>query len=201
MGNGPSVVLASGSASRCKLLKNAGVAVTVDVPSIDEESVKASLAAEGASAPQVAETLAELKAVRVSRRQPGALVIGADQMLACEGEWFDKPTDLAAARKHLEVLSGKTHQLHCVVCVVRDGERLWHHIDRATLTMRPLSSAFIADYLERAGDEVCQSVGAYQLEGLGAQLFSHVTGDYFTILGLPLLPLLDFLRQHRVVSA
>ena len=128
------------------------------------------------------------------------LVIGADQMLECEGVWFDKPESLAEAADHLAKLGGRSHTLISCACVVRDGARLWHHIDRARLTMRPLSQAFIASYIEQVGEAALTSVGAYQLEGHGAQLFSKIEGDYFTILGLPLLPLLDFLRHHGVIE-
>ena len=195
----PPVVLASASASRRALLENAGVVATVDAAPVDEQEVKASLRAAGATAADVAEALAELKAQRVSARHEGALVIGADQVLECEGEWFDKPRDLDHAAAHLQALSGRTHRLVACVCVVRDGRRLWHHVDSAELTMRPLSERFVADYLAAVGEDALASVGGYRLEGLGAQLFSRVAGDYFTVLGLPLLPLLDFLRNQRVV--
>lgn len=197
----PAVVLASASRSRRQVLVNAGLPVACEAANIDEGEIKAALAAEHAGAAQVAETLAELKAQRVARHHPGALVIGADQMLECDGTWYDKPADLAEAAAHLRALSGKTHELISCVCVVRDAARLWHRIDRARLTVRPLSEAFVDAYLGAVGEDALTSVGAYQLEGLGAQLFSRVEGDYFTILGLPLLPLLDFLRNHEVVPA
>lgn len=195
----PSVVLASASPSRRRLLEDAGVEVVVDPAPVDETDVKEALRAEGANALQVAETLAELKARHVSRRHPAALVIGADQMLVCEQAWFDKPDDMAQAAEHLGRLSGKRHELLTAVSVMRGGEVLWHHNDSARLTMRPLSDGFIADYLAAIGTAALQSVGVYQLEGRGAQLFQKVEGDFFTILGLPLLPLLDFLRNHEVV--
>ena len=196
----PPLVLASASASRAALLRQAGLTAATDPAQVDEAEVKTGLKAEGASASQIAETLAELKAQKISRRRPGALVVGADQMLDCGGVWFDKPVDLDQAAGHLRALSGKTHRLISAVCVVRDGARLWHHIDEARLIMRPLSEAFIADYLDAVGPAALTSVGAYQLEGLGAQLFTRVEGDYFTILGLPLLPLMDFLRNQGVVA-
>lgn len=194
------LILASGSRTRQTLLSQAGVPFSVDVPRVDEDAVKAAMRAEGAPPGDVAEALAELKATRVSPKHPGALVVGCDQMLACEGTWYDKPVDRAAARDQLLALRGRTHELISCAVVVRDGERLWHHVDRARLTMRPFSEAFLDEYLDRAGDAVTQSVGAYQLEGLGAQLFARVQGDYFTILGMPLLPLLDFVRNHGVVT-
>ena len=195
------VILASASKARGFLLKNAGVPLADLLPAaIDEDEVKQSLKSEGATAIQVAETLAELKARKISMTNPNSFVIGADQMLNCNGVWFDKPTDLDHAAAHLKGLSGKTHQLECAVCVVKNGERLWHHNETASLTMRPLDDEFIAAYLNKLGDEALSSVGAYQLEGLGAQLFHRIQGDYFTILGLPLLPLLTFLRHNRILA-
>lgn len=194
----PQLVLASGSRTRAAMLEQAGVTAILDRPLVDEDEVKAAGRAEGVSADIVAEALAELKAQRITRRHPGALVVGADQMLECEGRWFDKPADREAARAQLLDLRGKTHRLVSCAVVVRDGERMWHKIDSARLTMRNFSEAFLDDYLTRVGDDVLHSVGAYQLEGLGAQLFHRVEGDFFTILGLPLLPLLGFLRVHGV---
>ena len=196
----PPLILASASRARLNLLRRAGIAARAEPAEIDEAEVKTSLRVEGATAQQVAETLAELKASRVAAGNPGALVIGADQLLDCEGRWFDKPEDRERAKTDLRELSGKRHALVTAVCVLRDGARLWHHNEAAYLTMRPLSESFIEDYLAAAGDEALACVGAYQLEGLGAQLFSRVEGDYFTILGLPLLPLLGFLREQGVVS-
>ncbi len=197
----PPVVLASASRPRLELLRCAGVDLRAEPARVDEAEVKASLLAEKADAAAAAETLAELKAHKVSRRAPGALVIGADQILECDGRWFDKPPDRAAAAEHLRALSGKTHALVTAACVVRDGIRIWHHREAPQLTMRPFDEAFIESYLDAAGPGILQTVGAYQLEGLGAQLFSRVSGDYFTILGLPLLPLLGFLREHGVPAS
>ncbi len=193
------IVLASGSATRAAMLRDAGVAVTTDPPAIDEGEVKAALKADGATAGDVAETLAELKAMRVSRSHPGALVIGADQMLQCGDVWFEKPPDADHARAQLAALRGKTHMLISSAVGVRDGARLWHHTDRARLSMRDFSDAFLDSYVETCGTDVLGSVGAYRLEGLGAQLFNTVEGDFFTVLGLPLLPLLDWLRAQRVL--
>jgi len=194
----PTLVLASGSRTRALMLEKAGLRPILDKPLVDEEEVKLAGKAEGVGPDAVAEVLAELKAQRVTRRHPGALVVGADQMLECEGVWFDKPSDRAAARAQLLALRGKTHQLVSCAVILRDGERLWHKTDRARLTMRNFSENFLDGYLDAVGDEVLHSVGAYQLEGLGAQLFQRVEGDFFTILGLPLLPLLGFLRVHGV---
>lgn len=193
------IVLASGSATRRAMLENAGVPFVVDTAPVDEMAVKQAMRAETDNPARVAEVLAELKAARVSARHPGAIVIGADQMLECERQWFDKPADRDAARTQLLALRDKSHRLVSSVVAVRDGERLWHHTDAARLDMRRFSDAFLDDYLDRAGAAVLSSVGAYQLEGLGAQLFRAVEGDHFTILGLPLLPLLDFLRENGVL--
>lgn len=153
----------------------------------------------GADIAEVAEILAATKAQQVSRNHPNCLVIGADQMLVCEGEWFDKPESLRAARAQLGKLRGRTHELISAICVVQDGVVVWHHIDRARITMRPFSDSFIDGYIEKIGQDICATVGGYELEGLGAQLFSRIEGNYFTILGMPLLPLLDFLRGHGVI--
>jgi len=197
----PPVILASGSATRAKLLTAVGLSIARETAAVDESEVKAALKAEGASAARVAEALAELKALKVSRRHPGALVIGCDQMLECDRLWFDKPDSIAAARAQLLALSGRDHRLLSSIAVLRDGTRLWHHSESATLTMRRLSDGFLDAYLAAVGDAALASVGAYQLEGPGAQLFARISGDYFAILGLPLLPLLDFLRNHGVVPA
>ncbi len=197
------LVLASASRARQSMLKAAGIGFSVDVAAIDEEAAKESLKGERAAPRAVAETLAELKARRVGQRRPDALVLGCDQVLALGTESgsaiFDKPADRAAAAAQLRALSGRRHVLVSAAVVVRDGRLLWHHADMAELTMRPLSDEFIDGYLLAAGDDVLHSVGAYQLEGRGAQLFSNVRGDFFTVLGLPLLPLLGFLREHGVV--
>jgi septum formation protein len=193
----PSLILASASPSRRQLLANAGLVFTIEPSGIDEDEVKRSLGSR--TAPQeLASTLAEMKAARVSARHPDAMVVGADSTLACNGRMFDKPTDLAAARRQLQTLRGQTHELFSSVVVARGGARLWHWSERARLTMRQLDDGFIDSYLARTGDDVLTSVGAYQLEGLGAHLFSRVDGDYFTILGLPLLPLLSFLAGHGI---
>lgn len=199
-GSGEVVVLASASPSRRALLTNAGVPIDVAPARIDEDEVKDALRAEGAAAAQAAETLAELKAQRASGQHPGRLVVGADQILTCDGDWFDKPRDQAEAAAHLARLAGRSHTLVTAASVVRDRTRIWHHTEEAHLSMRPLERDFIERYLDAVGDTACASVGAYQLEGLGAQLFARIEGDFFTILGLPLLPLLAFLREHGVLA-
>lgn len=191
------LVLASGSAARGKLLEAAGLTFEVDVPRVDEEAAKASLRAEGLRPREQADALAELKALSVSRMRPD-FVIGADQMLALDGNVFDKPGDFADARAQLTQLRGKTHELITAVVVAREGAIIWRHIDTPKLKMRAFSDSFLDDYLARAGQGALSSVGAYQLEGLGAQLFERVEGDYFSVLGLPLLPLLAFLREHGI---
>lgn len=195
----PLVVLASKSAARAALLRSAGIAFQVDAARIDETAVRASLRAEGADAAAAAAALAELKAVQVSGRHGGALVIGGDQILDCDGVWFDKPPDLGRARADLMALRGHTHHQHSAVCLARDGSALWRHGEHAELVMRAFSEDFLDAHLAACGDDVLASAGAYQLEGPGAQLFSAVSGDYFTILGLPLLALLGALREHGVI--
>jgi septum formation protein len=179
------------------MLEAAGLAFDVELPRVDEEGARASLRAEGIKPRDQADALAELKALSVSRRCAG-FVIGADQMLAIEGETLDKPKDAAEARAHLMRLRGRTHELITAAVVAREGVAIWRHIDTPRLKMRAFSDAFLDDYLARAGDAALASVGAYQLEGLGAQLFERVEGDYFSVLGLPLLPLLAFLREHGI---
>jgi septum formation protein len=156
-------------------------------------------AMQGIAAEDVALALADSKARAVSARRPGAIVVGADQILECEGRWFDKPATVEEAARHLRALRGRTHRLVSAVVAVRDGERRWRHAAEARLTMRDFSDRFLEDYLARSGPAILESVGAYRLEGLGAQLFARIEGDYFTILGLPLLPLLDFLRGERAL--
>lgn len=182
------------------MLEAAGIVFAVDAPRVDEEAAKATLRAEGMKPRDQADVLAELKALSVSRARR-EFVIGADQMLAVEGETLDKPKSPAEAREHLLRLRGKTHELITAAVVAREGAIIWRHIDTPKLKMRAFTDAFADDYLARAGDAVLHSVGAYQLEGLGAQLFERVEGDYFSVLGLPLLPLLAFLREHGIVRA
>ena len=193
------IILASGSASRKALLAGAGVLAETVKPLIDEESAKAAMRAEGVSIRDQAMALAELKALKVSSQRPG-LVIGGDQMLALGERAFDKPADLASARRHLEALSGQSHRLETAIVIAQDGAVVWKHLARPKLTMRALSEDFISSYLERTGEDVLSTVGGYKLEGLGSQLFTAIEGDYFSILGLPLLPLLDYLRTRGVLG-
>ncbi len=188
------VVLASASTARAALLAEAGLDLRADPAGIDEHALKSMLRAEGAEAGQTALALAEAKALRVAARREHRLVIGADQMLVLGRRWFDKPGSLAEAREHLLALRGRRHELVTAVCVARDGTVLWRHLERPSLVMRDFSDAFLDAYLATVGDDALTTVGAYRLEGLGVQLMARIEGDYFSILGLPLLPLLDFLR-------
>ncbi len=195
------LILASQSPFRRMLMENAGLAFETRAAEIDERAVEAALVVRNPTPPQVAEVLAIEKAQDVARRCPGALVIGSDQTLSLDGRVFHKPADMAEAKSHLTAMSGRTHALNCGIALVRDGQTLWSHVSIAHLTMRPLSASFIDRHLARVGERVLASVGAYQLEGEGVQLFERIDGDYFTILGLPLLPLLAKLRELGAIDA
>jgi len=180
------------------MLENAGLVFEVARPELDEAVAKAALRAKGHAPADQALLLAEQKALSVASERDG-LVIGADQMLALDGDVFDKPADLDEARQHLLRLRGRAHDLVTAAVVVHGDAVVWRCIDRPRLLMRAFSDAFLDQYLERAGARALASVGAYQLESLGAQLFEQVEGDYFSVLGLPLLPLLSFLREQGVI--
>lgn len=191
------LVLASSSASRAAILKAAGLSFDAVAARIDETALIESLTADGAKPRDIADALAEAKTLKVARSMASdALVIGADQLLVCEGRIFEKPRDKEEAASHLAFLSGKTHQLVGAVCGAAGGTIVWRHVATARLAMRSIDAAFISDYLDSAGPEVLNSVGCYQLEGLGVHLMSRIEGDYFAILGLPLLAVLDFLRTQ-----
>lgn len=194
----PRLVLASKSPTRAGLLRAAGLAFDIDAAAVDEAEVKDALKATGAEEAGAAESLAELKARRVAARHGDALVIGADQILTDGTRWFDKPVDRADARAQLMALAGRRHEIVTAACVVRDGVRLWHHVERARLVMRALAPATIERYLDGVGAAALASPGAYQVEGPGLQLFAEVGGDHPGVLGLPLLPLLGFLRGHGI---
>jgi septum formation protein len=193
------LVLASASASRARLLTAAGIEITIDPAMIDENQIKRDSRNNTRDAEETALLLAEAKAKAVTPRHPGALVLGADQMLDCDGDWFDKPTDMADARRQLLALNGRQHELITAAVVMRDDTVLWRAVERPVLTMRRFSEAFLERYLQAMGERVLATVGGYELEGLGAQLMARIEGDYFAILGLPLLPLLGFLRGEGAV--
>lgn len=194
------LILASRSSARAEVLRRAGVRFEVVTAGIDEAAAKAAMRIEGASARDVADTLAELKAQRIGARMPGRLVLGADQVLVCNGRLYDKPSDLAEARAQLAALRGRRHELLSAAVMFEAGLPVWRHVGRAELVMRPFSDAFLDEYLAAEGADALATVGAYRLENRGAQLFSQVDGDIFTVMGLPLLPLLDFLRSRSVVT-
>jgi len=196
-----SLILASASASRATMLRHAGLDFDIRPARVDEDEIKLSLKADGASLRDTATALAELKAHRISAAEPADFIIAADSMVACDGRWYDKPRDIDEARAHLQSLRGKTHELVSAVALARGGSVIWRHAETAKLTMRDFSDAFLDAYLAQAGEAVLSCVGCYQLEGLGAQLFSRIQGDHFTILGLPLLPLLDILRENKVLRS
>jgi septum formation protein len=193
------LILASGSVTRARMLAAAGVCVDQRPAAVDEAEVKDALRSDGMAPGDAALALAELKARRIASQAPTAMVLGADQILTCEGRWFDKPRDRAEAYAQLQALSGKRHELWTAAIVLREDARLWHHIAQARLWLRPCSDAFLDAYLDAVGDLALQSVGAYQIEGPGAQLFTRIEGDRFAILGLPLLELLECLRVQGVL--
>lgn len=194
------IVLASLSATRATILRNAGVPFAVAPSGVDENAVKASMLENGQTPAAVASALAAAKATTVSMQQNG-LVIGADQTLEMDGHLYDKPETLQTVRARLLLLRGRSHTLHTSVCVAQSGAIVWRHDQQSVLEMRSFTEQFIDDYVDHHGEELMSSVGAYQLEHGGIQLFDRIDGDFFTILGLPLLPLLNFLRQAGGVEA
>ena len=197
------LILASASRSRARMLKNAGISAEAIASGVDEDVIKREGQIDGLLMDDIAMALAQAKARAVSTQYPNALVNGADQILVCDGQNYDKPHDMVEARRHLQSLSGKRHELLTAACIsvgAVGDDIVWQHLSAPQLRMRVLDESFIATYLETAGPVVLESVGAYQLEGRGAQLFDHVEGDFFSILGLPLLPLLAFLREQGPVS-
>jgi septum formation protein len=192
------LILASASPTRRALLEAAGVPVEIRPAAVDEETIKHAARAQHVEPDEAALLLAEMKAKRV--RDPEAVIIGADQLLVCGQAWFDKPADQASAALQLRALRGHTHTLYTAVVCMRGGERIWHHVATPRLTMRHFSDDFLDAYLRAEGDAVLGSVGAYRVEGLGIQLFDAIEGEHSAILGLPLLPLLGFLRQHGALS-
>ena len=196
------LILASQSAARRRMLADAGLKFEIEPSGIDEEKLKDVLIELSGSLPEtVAKGLALAKASEVSLRNPDAYVIGTDQVLSLGQDIFSKASDMQGARRTLHTLRGKTHTLHSAVVVMISGSALWHHVESAELTMRKFSDVWLEHYLDAAGDALTHSVGAYHLEGLGAQLFEKIEGDYFTILGMPLLPLLAELRRRKVIQS
>lgn len=193
------LILASKSKSRAHVLKAAGLALTQVGSGVDEEALKEALRAEGASVAKQADLLAETKALKVSLTHPG-IVLGCDQMLDLEGEGLDKVSTRNAARDVLRRLRGKTHILQSAIVACMDGAPVWRHLSQPRLRVRNFSDAFLEDYLDAIGEAAFESVGCYQVEGRGALLFDRIEGDYFSILGMPLLPLLQWLRDRGVVA-
>ena len=197
----PPLILASSSKVRARLLEAAGLAFSVEGPGINEHAMRQAISSTGSlSAQDVAEVLARAKAEAVSELAKDAFVIGADQVLALGNHIFTKPDTMNAARSQLLDLSGKTHTLHSAVALATKGETVWAHAESSTLTMRRFTPQFIGRYLAAAGESVLTSVGAYQIEGLSIRLFEKIDGDYFSILGIPLLPLLDALRREGAIE-
>ncbi len=194
------VILASGSEIRAQLLENAGVEFTAKTSRIDETTVLAALLEEKAKPRDIAGTLAELKARRIAMTFNKEIVIGADQILVCDGEVYSKPENQKTARQQLQRLRGKGHQLLSAAVIFEDGIPIWRHIGRAQLVVRNFSDGFLDEYLEKNGGDALSSVGCYKLERRGVQLFSSVQGDYFTVLGLPLVEVLGFLRSRGALT-
>ncbi|MCZ8334170.1 MAG: Maf family protein [Rhodobacteraceae bacterium] len=197
----PHIILASASTIRRQLLENAGVTVDSLPARVDEDTIRAALQAEGAKHRDIADTLAEMKARKLAERHPSSLVIGSDQVLELDGEIWGKPGTPDAARSQLQRLRGRTHKLVSAVVLYDQTKPIWRHVEEASLTMRSFSDGFLDDYVARNWDDIRHSVGAYQLEREGARLFAAVDGNHFTILGLPLLPLLNYLSQRGFIPA
>jgi septum formation protein len=196
----PKLILASSSPFRRMLMENAGLSFEAHPAKIDERAIEAPLEQQGATPEAIALVLAKAKAKEVSDRFPGVMVIGSDQTMSQGHRTFHKPRNIDEAADHLKALAANTHNLNSAVALVYNGDTIWEHVSRAELTMRALTDDFIARHLKRVGDRALSSVGAYQLEGEGIQLFSRIEGDYFTILGLPMLPLLAKLRELGVID-
>jgi septum formation protein len=195
------IILASTSAARQTLLRAAGVSFEAVPAHVDEDALTDSLLAEKYVPRDIADALAETKAVKISRRFPEALVLGCDTVLSYQGGMLGKPASPADVIQHLRLLSGQTHQLISAAAMAQAGKAVWRAIETPSLTMRTLSEDYIATYAAQHGEAVLGSVGAYHFEGIGAQLFAKVEGDYFSILGLPLLAILDYLRQRKLMPA
>ena len=194
-----SLILASNSVSRKQLLKNAGIPFRSVSPNVNEAAIKIQCQLESSGPVIAALEIATAKARAVSYKFPDDLVLAADQILIRNDKWFDKPVGLNGIRTHLEQLSGQSHELINATVIMERGVSIWRYENTVSIEMRPLSSEFISSYIEKVGETACESVGAYQIEGPGIQLLRHIDGDFFSILGLPLFPLLEFLRSRNVV--
>jgi septum formation protein len=195
------LILASTSSARRMMLANAGVECDAMAPMVDEDTIKQSLLNQGIGARDLADALAEAKAVKLSSKNPQALVIGADQTLECaDGRLLDKAETRENAMTQLSLLAGKTHKLYSAVVVAERGEAVWRFVATSRMIMRPLSQDYIAAYVDSEWDQIRHCVGCYQVEGLGVQLFSQIQGGHFDIMGMPLLPLLSFLRERGILS-
>lgn len=196
----PTLLLASGSETRARMLRNAGLPVDAYKARIDEETLRRSMAAEGVAPRDMADGLAELKAMKVAARAPEALILGCDQILEFDGVALAKPETPEIAMKQILAMAQQTHALHSAAVLIEHGRPVWRHVATARLTMRSLSRKYVAEYVTRNWETIRHSVGGYQLEAEGVRLFARIDGDYFTILGLPLLPLLEHLAQRGVIE-
>ncbi|GGX39834.1 Maf-like protein [Tateyamaria omphalii] len=194
------IVLASGSSIRAQLLQNAGIEFEVMVPRIDEEAVKEALIAEEASPRDIADALAEMKARKVADKVPGAMIIGCDQVLSFDNDLLSKPIDPMDAAEQLRAMRGQRHMLLSAAIIYHEGKPIWRHVGQVRLRMRNVSDAYLDGYIDRNWDDIRHSVGAYQLEAEGVRLFHSIEGDYFNVLGMPLLELLAFLTLRGVID-